>query len=255
MRRREKFVIAAILLSLGLLGVQYVSLEWRYWAVGAFALVTYFISAWALSNDLQRHEWLTILPMPAWYAGAVALFYFLLPTNLGSRIFILGLFGVGMYALYLSANIYSVAKGRTIQLVHAAHAIAMFFTLVTSLLFLNSIFSLRLAIGWNTLLVGMTHAPLVLLFLWSINLEEKITRDVWLLTGVVTLMLMEAALILSLYPFSVWHISLFIMSGMYILLGVAQSHLKSRLFSNTLTEYSLVAFFVGLVFIVLFPGK
>jgi hypothetical protein len=53
-RRREKFVLAAIFLSLGLLSVQYVSLDWRYLAVGVFGVLSYFISAWALSDDLQK---------------------------------------------------------------------------------------------------------------------------------------------------------------------------------------------------------
>lgn len=255
MRRREKFVIAAVILSLGLLGVQYVPLVWRYAAVGLFMLLTYGVSAWALSDDLQRHEWMTIIPLPALYAGAVGLFYFLLPTNWVTRLFILGLFGVGMYALYLTANIFSVAKGRTIQLLHAAHAVAMFFILVTSLLFLNTIFSLKLSAGLNAGLVSLSHAPLAFIFLWSINLKERLGRDVYILTGVSSLILAELAAILSFYPFSVWHISLFVMAALYIMLGIGQSYLRSRLFSNTIREYSLVAFFVTLVFIVLFPGK
>ena len=113
MRRREKFVIASILLSTCLLFVQYTSLEWRYWVMGAFVLLTYGISSWTLSDDLQRHERMTIVPVPALYAGAVGLFYFLLPSNLLTRIFILVLFGIGMYAIYLTSNIYSVAKGLT----------------------------------------------------------------------------------------------------------------------------------------------
>jgi len=65
MRRREKFVLSAILLSLGLLSVQYISLDWRFGGVLIFTILAYFVSAWALSDDLQRFEWLTILPLPA----------------------------------------------------------------------------------------------------------------------------------------------------------------------------------------------
>ena len=48
MRRREKFVFAATLLSLGLLLIQYFGVEWRYWAFAIFMITTYFVSAWAL---------------------------------------------------------------------------------------------------------------------------------------------------------------------------------------------------------------
>ena len=92
MRRREKFVITATLLSSGLLGIQYVALDFKYWAVAALLVVSYFVSAWALFDDLQAHEWLTVVPFPALYAAAVGLFYFLLPENAISQIVILVLF-------------------------------------------------------------------------------------------------------------------------------------------------------------------
>ena len=134
MRRREKFVISSVLLSLGLLGVQYVSLDARYWAVGLFFIISYFMSAWALADDLQTHEWLTVVPFPALYAVSVSWFYFLLPEGIMSQFILLAVFSIGMYALFLTSNIYSVAKGRTIQLLHAAYAIGLLFTLIISLL-------------------------------------------------------------------------------------------------------------------------
>ena len=77
MRRREKFVLAALFLSVGLALVQYTGLEWRYYAIAGLMAATYGVSAWALSDDLQVHEWSTILPFPVIYTAAVALFYFL----------------------------------------------------------------------------------------------------------------------------------------------------------------------------------
>jgi hypothetical protein len=254
-RRREKFVLAAIFLSLGLLSVQYVSLDWRFLAVGVFSVLSYFISAWALSDDLQKFEWVTILPLPALYAGAVGAFYFLLPANILSRFFNLGLFGIGMYALYLTANIYSVAKARTIQLVHAAHAIGFFFTLLTSLLFLNTIFSQHLPFFFNGLLVGVLHFPLIFLFLWSVKLEPKIDPQLTQLSFLFTLFLVEVAVALSFYPFSAWSMALFLMAILYIGLGILQSHLQDRLFSKTLMEYSVAAGFVCLAFFLLLTWK
>ncbi len=255
MRRREKFVLSSILLSLGLLSVQYVTLDWRYVGVIIFTLISYFVSAWALSDDLQRFEWFTILPLPALYAGAIGAFYFLLPESILSRSFNLLLFGVGMYALYLTANIYSVAKGRTIQLLHAAHAIGFLFTLLTSLLFLNTIFSHRFPFYINAPLVGLTHFPLIFLFLWAVKLEPKIEPHLLKLSGLLTLFLVELAIVFSLLPFSVWNIALFLMSFMYMGLGILQSYLQDRLFQNTLNEYIIVASFVSVLFFILLPWK
>lgn len=255
MRRREKFVITSVLLSLGLLGVQYVSLESRLWGVLLLGVVSYFLSAWALSDDLQSHEWLTVVPFPALYAVAVSWFYFLLPANVLSKFILLVVFGVGMYALFLTANIYSVAKGRTIQLLHAAHAIGLLFTLLTSLLFTNTIFSLKLPFYLNGLLVGTVHFPLILMSLWSVDLESYVQRQIWILSGMLTLFLIELSIILSFYPFSVWNTALFVMAFAYISLGILHNFLKDRLFDRTLREYSLVAVFVLLMFMVLFPYK
>jgi hypothetical protein len=255
MRRREKFVLSSIFLSLGLLGVQYVSLEWRYLAILIFMVVSYLVSAWALSDDLQKFEWVTILPLPALYAAAVGAFYFLLPTNLLSRVFNVGLFGVGMYALYLTSNIYSVAKGRTIQLLHAAHAIGLLFTLLTSLLFLNTIFSHRLPFFLNAPLVGLVHFPLIFLFLWAVKLEPTLDKHIIRLAVLLTVVLMELSVIFSFLPFSVWNISLFLMTVLYMGLGILQSLLQQRLFQNTIMEYSGVAVFVSILFLVLLQWK
>lgn len=255
MRRREKFVITSVLLSLGLLGVQYVSLELRYWAVGLLFILSFLMSAWALVDDLQPHEWLTVVPFPALYGAAVGLFYFLLPESFVSKFIILGIFGIGMYALFLTSNIYSVAKGRTIQLLHAAHAIGLLFILLTSLLFTNTVFGLRLPFYLNGLLVGLLHFPLVLMSLWSIKLESYVSGEILALSGVLTLFLVELALVLSFYPFSQWNVALFIMAFLYVSLGILHNFLKERLFKNILREYSLVATFIIIMFVILFPYK
>jgi hypothetical protein len=255
MRRREKFVLTAALLSLGLLVIQYFGVEWRYWAFGSFMVLTYFASAWALSDDLQMHEWLTILPFPALYAGSVSLFYFLLPSAFLTRVLILVLFGGGMYGLFLTSNIFSVAKGRTIQLLYAAHAVGLFFTLFTSMLFTNAIFSFKLPFYANASLVGLVHFPLILMSLWSIKLESSISRSVWNFASLLTLVLIELVILFSLLPLPAWHVALFVMGFLYIGLGVLQSHIRERLFQNTANEYSLVAIFLGLIFLLLFPWK
>src|SRR5260221_12126093 len=114
MRKREKFIVSSALLSLGLMATQLLSVELRPIAIVLFFIASYLISAWALAKDLNGVEWLTIVPFPALYALAVSLFYCFLPSSLVSRLAIIGLFGVGMYALYLTSNIYAIGKVKTI---------------------------------------------------------------------------------------------------------------------------------------------
>ena len=255
MRRREKFVIISIVLSLGLMAIQFVGQDWRYVSIGILMLLSYFLSAWALSDDLQPHEWLTVVPSQPMYAGAVGLFYFLLPENLVTRVLVLLLFGIGMYALFLTSNIYSVAKGRNIQLLYAAHAIGLFFGLLTSLLFTNAIFSLRLPFYGNALLVGVIHWPIIFMSLWSMKLEEFINKEILVYSSLFTLVIMELVVLLSFVPMQIWNSALFIMSFLYVGLGILHSFLRGRLFKNTVNEYSLVAILMGILFLILFPWK
>lgn len=255
MRRREKFVISAVLLSLGLFGVQYVSLELKYLAVALFTLVTYGVSSWALNDDLQPHERLTVVPLPALFALSVSLFYFLLPETFLSRVFLFVFFGVGVYGLLLTGNIYSVAKGRSIQLLHAAHAIGLLFTLLISLLLTNTVYSLRLPFYFTSALVGLAHFPLIFMSLWSMRLDGEVRSDILTYTFLLTLLLVELSVVTSFLPLSVWYSALFIMSGLYLGLGVLHGFLKGRLFQKALTEYALVGVFVLVLFIIVFPLK
>ncbi len=255
MRRREKFVISSIVLSFGLFLVQHTSLEIRYVAIALFTVFTYVISTWTLSDDLQPHERLTVVPFPALYASSVSLFYFLLPNSFFSQVVVLVLFAVGLYALFLTANIYSVAKGRTIQLLHAAYAVGSIFGVFISLLFSNTIFSLHLPFYLNALLIGLVHFPLIFMLLWSVKLEERIEKTLVIFTVILSYILAQLALALSFFPIDIWYSSLFIMSVFYIGIGLTQSFIKGRLFMRTIVEYALVASFVGLVFLLTFPGK
>jgi hypothetical protein len=213
------------------------------------------VSTWALSDDLQFHERLTIVPLPAMYAVSVALFYFLLPGNFISRVMILVLFGIGLYALYLTSNIFSVAKGRTIQLLYAAHAIGYFLTLFTSLLLTNTIFSLHLPFWGTGLLIGVIHLPLSFMSLWSVNLEDFIAKDLLVDSLLISLFLAEFAMLISFVPIPLWNASLFITGLLYLILGILHSFLRGRLFKNTIREYSLMSILLAILFLIFFPLK
>ena len=255
MGKRRRFVLVSLVLALGLVVTQWVGVEYRYQAVAMLGGLSYGLCAWALREDLRGIEWLMALLLPALYPVSVGLFYFLLPQKWFSEVAILGLFGVGMYALLLTGNIYSVAKGRTIQLIHAAHAIGQLFTLLTSLLLTNTVFSFHLPFWSTMLLVGIIHWPLIFMSLWSINLEQRITHELLSLSSLLTLILVEFSLILSFLPISVWNCALLIMSLMYLGLGLLHNYLRGVLFDNAIREYSLVGILMGIVLVMVFPWK
>lgn len=255
MRRRTKFIISAILLSLGLLGVQYISLQYRFLAVFVFFVASYLVSAWALFEDLNGVEWLTIVPFPAMYALSVSLFYFLLPESVVSQILIMGFFGIGMYALYLTCNIFSVAKARTIQLLRAAQAIGFLFILLMSTLLANTIFSFHFPFWYNVGLLILSHIPLYLLVLWSAKIQPTIDVKTRWMVMMFSLMVGVVGLIVSIFPVGLWTASLLVSSFVYISAGMLQSSLQERLFQNTIWEYLSFAGFVLIAFLFLLEWK
>lgn len=246
MSKRRKFILSSLLLSLGLLAIQYIALEYRFIAVFAFAVVSYLVSSLALLDDLKGVEWFTIVPIPALYASSVALFYFLLPSGFLARSFIMTLFGLGMYALYLTCNIFSVAAVRTIQLLRAAHAVGFLLTLVTLLFFYNTIFSLKLSFWWNALFASMVTFPVVLSALWSVRLEEKIDALLLKRALYLSLGILQVSLAISFLPFTVWVSAMVLVTIVYVALGLFQHDLSDRLFEQTLHEYLWIGGFVML---------
>lgn len=257
MSKRQKFVIASLLLSFGLFSTQLVTVEfpYRYIVILMLFVLAYFVSSWALFGDLKGVEWLVVVPYPGIYAVSVALFYFLLPEALLSRIMIMFLFGLGMYALYLTSNIYSVAAIRTIQLLRAAHAVGFMMALVTSLFFFNTIFSFKFPFFVNAILVFFVSFPTVVNGLWSVKLETNLSKQVIMYSVLLSFILSEMAVAISFWPVTVWIASLFLVTGMYVFLGLMQHHLQERLFVNTLREYATVGLFVLTVMMVLTKWK
>lgn len=244
MTKRRKFILSSFLLSLGLLAIQYIPIEFRLVAVLALFIITYLVSAWALFDDLKGIEWFTIVPLPALYASSVSLFYFLLPESAVARIIIVSLFGLGMYAIYLTGNIFSIAAIRTIQLLRAAHAVGFLLTIITLVFFFNTIFSLRLSFALNGVLSSLATLPLVASALWSVRLEPTFDKKLYWYSGIIALLVGEIAMAISFIPLTVWVASLFLVTVVYVSLGILQHDLSDRLFDKTLQEYVAVGIFV-----------
>lgn len=248
--KRQKFILSALVLGGGLLAIQVANIGWRYQAIGALTLLTLILTVWSLRPGLDGVEWLTVLTLPVFFTAGVGLFYFLLPSVWVTRLPVALVYVVGMYVLLLTANIYSVATIRTIQLLRSAHAVGFLLTLVTAFFLYDTVLSFRLDPWFNFLLIGCVSFPLLLSGLWSIKLEERISGRVWLFAGLLALLLAQLALSLSFWPLTVASGSLFLVTGMYIVLGLAQLELSEKLFRPTINEYLAVGVAVVVIMLV-----
>ncbi len=131
----------------------------------------------------------------------------------------------------------------------AAHAVGFLLTLLTAFFLYDTILSFRLPFWLNFILVFLVSLPLFLQGLWSINLEERISYQIWFYSLALSLVVAEGALALSFWPMTVSANSLALITIMYVVLGLTQHHLSQRLFKRTINEYVTVGIIVLAVII------
>ncbi len=156
-------------------------------------------------------------------------------------------YGLAVYFLLLTENIFAVSAIRTIPLVRAASVAGYLLTLVSAFFLYYAVLSFRLPYYYNFLLVGAVSLPLILQSLWSVILDEKISKSLWFATLVLTWALMQLAGVLSFWPVSVGVVSVLLTVWLYVLLGVCQHWLIRRLFTRTVWEYVGMGCFVCVV--------
>lgn len=245
--KRRRFIIISFALSIGLLATQLVSYNLRYWVIFGLTSIAYFLPILGFLEDFKKIAWLVILPLPAIYTGSVALFYFLLPQAFLTKILIVLLFGIGMYAILLSENIFLVAAIRTIQLLRAAQAVGFLMTLVSAFFLYDTIFSFKMAGWWNGLLIGFSSFFLMLPAVWNVLLEEFVSRKTMIYSLVLSLLQCELALFISFWPVTIPVYSLFLVTGLYMELGLVQNQLMGRLFKKTIYEYLQVGIIIFII--------
>jgi hypothetical protein len=189
------------------------------------------------------------LVLPTIFTVGVGIFWFLLPTNIYTRIPVVIFYGIGIYVLCLTMNIFSVAAVRTIALLRAARGVGFVLSLVTSFLVYDTILSLRSEVY---ILVPLVFVVSVLLYLqgyWGVLLEKEFSKDLLYLSIVSALVTSEIALLLFFWPVTVVVGSLFLTVAFYMLLGLGQAKLEERLFPVIVREHLTVGI---LVFIAMF---
>jgi hypothetical protein len=247
MDKRKRFILQSVILSLGLFAIQTIGINWRYLAIGGLEILAYFGTAWSLHEEIVKVSWLTAFPLPAFYTAAVSLFYFLLPSGVLTQLVIIILFGIGMYALLLTENIFLVAANRTIQLLRAAQAVGFLITLLTGFFIFNTVFSFKLAAWFNGGLIFLITPFLVLPSLWSVSLKKRLEKRIVNYTLVISLLLGQLSFLISCWPLTITTTSLVLVSYLYVVLGIVQNSLMGRLFKDVLKEYIRVAVIIILI--------
>jgi hypothetical protein len=248
--KRQQFVGVTVLLTVGLLLTQLVTGETRYTLVCFLSLAAAGFSALVFRKEMRGIEWLTILTLPTLFTTAVALFYFLLPVRWLTRLPVALLYGIGMYALLLTENIYTIAADRTIALLRAAHSVGFLLTLFTYFLLAQTVLAFRFIAPVQTVLVGIPSLFLVLQSVWSMELSETLGRRVLHISIAVTIFLTQLVWVFSFVPTKTTLLALLFTTAFYSSVGAAQQYVVEKLYKKTVIEFFAVAAIVFIITLV-----
>lgn len=240
--KRQKFLIAVIILSGSLFFSEYVfNFSAIFLAIGLALLTDGFLFV-ALYKDLRESFSPHAFFLPFLCSLAFGLFYFLTPTRFISRLILTTLYAICLYALFLSENIFLVASIRTIALLNSARIVTFVISLLSYFFLANTIFSFRLSFFPTTILLGISSLLFVIHSLWTYTLEKSLTKDIsWSL--ILTLCLFELGCVLWFWPTSPTMLALFLTASFYTLIGLSHVWLDKRLFQGVFWEYAWVVGF------------
>jgi hypothetical protein len=249
MSKRHKFVITSLVLSLGFLGITFLGNEDRLIGIGLLSLTSIAFFFWTLREGIGKDATLLSLILPPFFTLGVGLFWFLLPSTLYARLPIILLFGVGIYSISLTSNVLSVSVFKKIALARAAKGVSFVLTLFTLFLLYDAILSLKAGLLLVSAAIFAVSFPMFLQGLWISKITKEIGKELTIYSVVFSWLLATGGALIYFWPVTVVVGSLFLTVAVYVLLGLGQAKLESRLFRQTVNEYLLVG---AAVFLIMF---
>ena len=246
--KRQKFLIAVVVLSAALFFSEYVfNTSAIFLAVGLGIATDVFLFL-ALYKDMRESFAAQSLVLPFLCSIAFGLFYFLTPARFISRIILTSMYAISLYALFLSENIFLVASVRTIALLNSARIVTFVISLLSYFFLTNIIFTFRLSFIPTILLIAFFSLFFVIHGLWTYTLEKSLRRDgSWIL--IITLCLIELAGVLWFWPTTPTMVALFLTASFYTLTGLSHMWFDKRLFQSVFWEYAWVVGFACILLV------
>lgn len=244
MSKRLRFIISSLFLSAGFIWIQFIDDSTKFLAIAILVLLTGIFSFWSFYEGLAKNMTLLSLILPMLFTLGVGIFWFLLPVSIYTRIPIVIFYALGIYILSSTMNIYTVSSQKTIALLRAAHGVGFVLTLLTSFLLFDAILSIRLNLLYSSFLVFISSFLLFWQGMWSIELEKEFDMKTFQMALVSGLIVAELSVLIFFWPVTVVVGSLFLTSGVYLLLGLGQAKIEDRLFPSVVREYLTVGLIV-----------
>ncbi len=251
--KRERFVLFAALLSLGLFASEFFSGITFLGLALTIAVLTCVFLFLALKSDIKGTFWYPIFVLPFFFSLSFALFYSLIPARLISRITLATIYGFGLYSLFLSQNIFAVSAIRTINLLRSARIVSFVLTIVAFFFLVNVSFSSRPSFLVLPLLIFIVSFFLNFQSQWMYLLDRSLFKEALFSALFVSVAMFELSLALLLWPLTPAIYSIFLTGMFYTYSGLFHAWVEKRLFKGVLLEYLWVGF-LSIILLLLFSN-
>ncbi|KKQ23860.1 MAG: hypothetical protein US40_C0010G0020 [Candidatus Roizmanbacteria bacterium GW2011_GWC2_37_13] len=210
-------------------------------------IASFLLAYFSLLEGIEKMAWFGLFFMPVALTIFFYTFYFLFPGRWLTRIPFIIIYGVSLYAVLLSANIFNVGVEKNLQLYRAAFSINFFYQAFLAFIIFNILFSFKGIFLINMVIVGGIGFLLALQLFWTIKLDKQIEKEVVNYALFLSILLGELAVLVSFIPLRGTIAALFLTASYYSLGGVIYNFIDQKLFKETIREYVFVWIFVLII--------
>lgn len=236
--KRQRFILSVVILSIGLFFSESFRVEQSGFSVSIIlALLTGMLLFWANQRDVIDNYSPMIFILPFVYTFSFGLFYQLLHDRILSRLILTTIYGIGLYSLFLSQNIFIVASIRTIALLSSARLVSTILMLLSYAFLSVTVFSFHFFLFPTALIVFIYSFLIISHAIWMYTLEKSpFTHLSWV--SLLALAMVEVGIVLWFWPSLPALIAIFLTGFFYSLVGLSHLWYEKRLFKAGLWEYT-----------------
>jgi len=222
--------------------------------VSLFIVSSYFFTYFSVYQGIKGIEWFTLFVIPVVLTLAIYFFYLFIPTRWLTRLPLLIIYEIFIYASLLISNIFNVGVKKSLKLYRAAFSINFLFQTIIIFLFANLIFALKFDFVSNFLILSTLLFILALQFFWSVNPVEHLEGKILKLSLFIGIILGEIVVVFSFLPIQGSIFALLVTAVYYALAGLFYLDLDGRLFRERIKEYLVVLVFILAIVLLSLPS-
>jgi hypothetical protein len=248
--KRIRFVASTVSLTLLLLISTFFFFDKAVIFVPLLAVASYFATFFAVFEGIEKIEWYMLFILPVLLSVALYLFYFLFPVRWLTRIPFILVYGVSMYAVLLTSNIFNVGVEKNLQLYRAGFSVNYLIQTMVFFLFGNVFASFHWGFLANAVVFGLLAGLMSIQLYWSIRLDMHLRREVLNHAWLTALIIAQVSLFLSFFPLQESLFALVVAVLYYCIAGLTHLHLDERLFRQNVREYAtILVVILGILFL------